>query len=149
LCRFTPIDLFLSTKLSRFKQSAVRAKIALNINRQSGNVAYLDETTVVFMWFVYIIENKFGHFYTGICKDMARRFNEHNSNGLKCAKALKGKGPLKLLYCCQISDHSAALKMEIWIKKLSKADKCQLVANTLTYPNAHERQSPSFISELA
>lgn len=100
------------------------------------------------MWFVYIIENKFGHFYTGICKDMARRFNEHNSNSPKCAKALKGKGPLRLLFCCQTNDHSAALKMEIWIKKLNKADKCQLIANTLTYPGAHERQPSTVIQEL-
>jgi putative endonuclease len=126
----------------------VRAKITLNINKQSGNVAYLGATALVSMWFVYIIENKFGHFYTGICKDMARRFNEHNSNGAKCAKALKGKGPLKLMYCCQIGEHSAALKMEIWIKKLSKPDKVRLVANTLTYPSAHERQSTTFINEL-
>ncbi|MDP5032210.1 MAG: GIY-YIG nuclease family protein [Paraglaciecola sp.] len=100
------------------------------------------------MWFVYIIENKFGHFYTGICKDMARRFNEHNSSGPKCAKALKGKGPLTLRYCCRMSDHSAALKMEIWIKKLTKADKLHLVADMLVYPNAHERQPPSFIADL-
>lgn len=91
------------------------------------------------MWFVYIIENKFGHFYTGICKDITRRFNEHSANGLKCAKALKGKGPLTLLYCCQISDHSAALKMEIWIKKLSKADKTNLVNNRLNYPLPHDK----------
>lgn len=100
------------------------------------------------MWFVYMIENKLGHFYTGICKDMARRFNEHNSSGAKCAKALKGKGPLKLIFCCQIDDHSAALKMEIWIKKLSKADKCRLLANTLTYPCPHDRQCPSVIHKL-
>jgi putative endonuclease len=89
------------------------------------------------MWFVYIIENKLGHFYTGICKDLARRFNEHNSNGIKCAKALKGKGPLRLIYCCEIDDHSSALKMEIWIKKLSKTDKVNLVNKRLTYPLPH------------
>jgi putative endonuclease len=100
------------------------------------------------MWFVYIIENKFGHFYTGICKDMTRRFNEHSSNGVKCAKALKGKGPLTLLFCCQIHDHSAALKMEMWIKKLRKADKRLLVANHLMYPYPHERQSPTLVKEI-
>ena len=86
------------------------------------------------MWFVYIIENRLGHFYTGICTDINRRFNEHNSNGNKCAKALKGKGPLRLLYCCQLADHSSALKMEIWIKKLTKADKTRLLHNELHYP---------------
>ncbi|WP_340677128.1 GIY-YIG nuclease family protein [Paraglaciecola sp.] len=91
------------------------------------------------MWFVYIIENKLGHFYTGICKDLTRRFHEHNSNGVKCAKALKGKGPLRLIFCCQIEDHSGALKMEIWIKKLSKADKHHLINNHLQYPFPHNK----------
>ena len=86
------------------------------------------------MWFVYIIENKLGHFYTGICKDLNRRFEEHNSNGPKCAKALKGKGPLRLIYCCQIADHSSALKMELWIKKLSKMDKNDFVNERLRSP---------------
>ncbi|MEP1449273.1 MAG: GIY-YIG nuclease family protein [Paraglaciecola sp.] len=80
-------------------------------------------------WFIYIIENKLGQFYTGICTDIERRFAEHQSNGPKCAKALKGKGPLTLKFRCHVDSRSQALKLEMWIKKLSKTNKIKLVNN--------------------
>lgn len=81
-------------------------------------------------WYIYIIENKFGQYYTGICTNIERRFEEHQSSGPKCAKALKGKGPLSLKFSCKLESHSKALKLEIWIKKLSKANKIKLVNNS-------------------
>lgn len=80
-------------------------------------------------WYAYIVENKLGQYYTGICTDVERRFTEHQSSGPKCAKALKGKGPLKLKFWCSIGTQSEALKIEIWIKKLSKTNKIKLVNN--------------------
>ena len=80
---------------------------------------------------MYIIENRLAHYYTGICTDIERRFAEHQSSGPKCAKALKGKGPLILKFWCIVDNHSEALKIEIWIKKLSKANKIKLVSNSL------------------
>jgi putative endonuclease len=85
-------------------------------------------------WFVYIVENKLGQYYTGICTDITRRFAEHQASGPKCAKALKGKGPLTLKFTCQVESHSDALKTEIWIKSLSKPNKVKLVHNQ--YPNS-------------
>lgn len=82
-------------------------------------------------WYVYIIENRFAHYYAGICTDIERRFVEHQSSGPKCAKALKGKGPLVLKFWCTVDNHSEALKIEIWIKKLSKTNKIKLVNNCL------------------
>ncbi len=78
-----------------------------------------------------MIENRLGHYYTGICTDLDRRFKEHQTSGPKCAKALKGKGPLSLIFSCMVSDHSCALKTEIWIKKLTKSNKIKLVQNQL------------------
>lgn len=80
---------------------------------------------------MYIVENKLGQYYTGICTDIERRFQEHQSSGPKCAKALKGKGPLFLKFVGQVENHSHALKTEIWIKKQSKANKVKLVKNQL------------------
>ena len=80
---------------------------------------------------MYIIENKLAHYYTGICTDVERRFDEHQTSGTKCAKALKGKGPLVLKFWCIVDSHSEALKIEIWIKKLSKINKIKLVNNSL------------------
>jgi putative endonuclease len=82
---------------------------------------------------VYIIENRLAHYYTGICTDVERRFNEHQTNSPKCAKALRGKGPLLLKFWCIVDSHSEALKIEIWIKKLSKTNKIQLVNNCLCH----------------
>ena len=82
-------------------------------------------------WYAYIVENKLGQYYTGICTDVERRFNEHQFSGPKCAKALKGKGPLVLKLWCIVGNHSEALKIEIWIKKLNKTKKIKLVENCL------------------
>jgi putative endonuclease len=85
----------------------------------------------VTQWYIYIVENKLSQYYTGICTNIARRFEEHQSSGPKCAKALKGKGPLELKFRCTAESHSEALKLELWIKKLSKANKIKLVNNCL------------------
>ncbi|MGK0306147.1 MAG: putative endonuclease [Gammaproteobacteria bacterium] len=82
-------------------------------------------------WYIYIVENKLSHYYTGICTNIERRFEEHQSSGPKCAKALKGKGPLTLKFSCKVDSHSEALKLEIWIKKLNKPNKIKLVNNCL------------------
>ncbi len=82
-------------------------------------------------WYLYIIENKLCHYYTGICTDIERRFAEHQASGAKCAKALKGKGPLTLRLTAEVGNQSEALQAEIWVKKLSKANKRKLLNNDL------------------
>lgn len=82
-------------------------------------------------WYLYIIENKLGQLYTGICKDVEKRFEEHSASGKRAAKALKGKGPLALRFSTLAGDHSAALKLEYKIKRLSRADKLSLINGTL------------------
>ena len=89
-------------------------------------------------WYLYIIETKYQAWYTGITTDWQRRFEEHASNSLKSAKALKGKGPLTLKFCVQLSDHSSALKAEIWLKKQSKLNKRKIISHVRPIPFAHE-----------
>jgi putative endonuclease len=89
------------------------------------------------VWFLYIIENKYQHYYTGICKNLQKRLAEHQASGLKCAKALRGKGPLAMIYCCQLDSHSHALKMEVWLKKRTKAQKRLFIAGDLPCPHNH------------
>lgn len=79
-------------------------------------------------WYLYIIENKLGQFYTGITTDVLRRFNEHQQGSKKAAKALRGKNPLTMLFCIQLGSHSEALKAELWVKKQSKLTKKQLIS---------------------
>lgn len=77
-------------------------------------------------WFLYLVRTRHGHLYTGITVDVARRFAEHQAG--KGAKALRGKGPLALVYSEQVGCHSEALKRELAVKGLSKARKEALVA---------------------
>ena len=75
------------------------------------------------MWHVYLIRTKMGHLYTGITQDVQRRFKEHQKEGGKGAKYLKGKNPLKLVFHKKIGSRSQALKIEAQIKKWPKKKK--------------------------
>ena len=68
------------------------------------------------MWHLYLIRTNQGHLYTGVTQDVQRRFKEHQEGGLKAAKYLRGKKPLKLVFQKKIGDHSEALKTEAAIK---------------------------------
>lgn len=76
-------------------------------------------------WSLYIVQTCYGHWYIGITTDVNKRFKSHQA-GLG-AKNLKGKGPLKLVYQQWAGDRSAASKLEIQLKKLSKPQKCAFV----------------------
>lgn len=79
-------------------------------------------------WFVYLIRTADGALYTGITKDVTRRLAEHQRGGSKGAKALRGRGPLKLEYYRSVADKSEALKLEKQIKKWPKVKKEALIA---------------------
>ena len=81
------------------------------------------------MWHVYLIRTKMGHLYTGVTQDVQRRFKEHQKEGGKGAKYLKGKKPLKLVFHKKIGSRSQALKTEAQIKKWPKKKKEELVNN--------------------
>lgn len=89
------------------------------------------EIEQVSMWYLYLIRCANGHLYTGITTDVARRFNEHQSNSPKAAKYLRGKGPLTLMYQEQVGTRSDALKREIAVKKLSRDQKLALIESVL------------------
>ena len=84
-------------------------------------------------WNVYLIRMNNGRLYTGITTDVDRRFKEHCEGGPKAAKALKGKGPLKLVFSAQVADRSKASVLEATIKKLSKAEKEALVKGEMDW----------------
>lgn len=78
-------------------------------------------------WSIYIIRTYIGTLYTGITNNIERRLYEHMSQGNKCAKYLRGKAPLELVYQKQVGSYSDALKLEVKIKKMSKAQKESLI----------------------
>lgn len=85
-------------------------------------------------WFVYIIQTAKGTYYTGIALNVEKRFQEHKNSGIRCAKYLRGKGPLTLVYQQRFENKSAALKREYEIKQLSKKHKEALI-NRLVKPH--------------
>ncbi len=78
-------------------------------------------------WYLYMIRCNDGSLYTGITLDLIRRFCEHQEQGPKCAKYLRGKQPMELVYNAKFDCKQDALRAEIRIKKLSKLQKELLV----------------------
>ena len=77
-------------------------------------------------WIVYIIEAENGHFYTGITKNLERRFLEHTDSP-KAAKFFRRSPPKKIAYFKEGFSHSEALKEERRIKKLTRPEKVVLI----------------------
>lgn len=77
-------------------------------------------------WFVYIIQNEKGHYYTGITTDLERRFKEHCSSK-KGAKFFRTGAAVNMVFSKKFLNRSLASKFEAAVKKLSRAEKITLV----------------------
>ncbi len=77
-------------------------------------------------WEVYMIQTRSGKLYTGISKDVQRRFNEHQKqqNG---ARFFKLSAPEKIVFREEHVNRSEATKREISIKKMSRQEKLALI----------------------
>lgn len=73
-------------------------------------------------WTLYLIEAQNGFFYTGITKDLKRRFEEHGG-GKKSAKFFRRSPPKKILFSISGLTHSDALRMEYAVKQLDRSKK--------------------------
>ena len=79
------------------------------------------EAAVVSQWYLYIVRCRKGTLYTGIATNVARRFGEHQSNSIKAAKYLRGRGPLALVFEKAVGpNRRVALILERQIKILPK-----------------------------
>lgn len=72
-------------------------------------------------WYLYIVQTRLGHWYTGITTNVEKRLATHQAG--KGAKNLKGKGPLVLIHQQVVGSKSEASKLECQIKKLNRAKK--------------------------
>ncbi|GAB59269.1 GIY-YIG nuclease family protein [Rheinheimera nanhaiensis] len=79
-------------------------------------------------WYLYMVQTAAGVLYTGISTDPARRLRQHSGQLAGGAKALRGKGPLQLVYQQPLADKSAAAKAEYQLKQLPRAAKRALIA---------------------
>lgn len=95
-----------------------------------------------------MIENKYKQIYTGISTDWQRRYKEHSNNGTKTAKALKGKGPLQIVFCVKLNDQTDAMQAEIWVKKQTRKKKLALIRQENELPFKHLAVSQSELQTL-
>lgn len=87
------------------------------------------ENEEVAQWSLYLVRTAEGSLYTGVSTDVQRRFAEHENRDKKNkgAKALRGKGPLELVFKIVVGGRSDALKLEYRIKQLTRTDKERLI----------------------
>lgn len=76
-------------------------------------------------WELYILRCGDGSLYTGIARDAEKRLAAHRSG--KGAKYTRGRGPLTLVYRESCTDHGEALRRECAVKRLTRAEKEQLI----------------------
>jgi putative endonuclease len=67
-----------------------------------------------------------GHLYTGIALDSERRLDEHNGKNKKGAKATRRGRPWRIVRVETHETKSLALKRELVIKKMTRAQKLLL-----------------------
>jgi len=77
------------------------------------------------MIYVYLIECNDGTLYAGITPNLQKRLRLHEAG--KGAKYTRGRGPLKLRYVEVQPDKSSALRRELQIKRMSRAQKLELI----------------------
>lgn len=80
-------------------------------------------------WYLYMVQTSNGLLYTGISTDPQRRLRQHSGELAGGAKALRGKGPLTLVYQQPVADKSAAAKAEYQLKQLPRSAKLALAAS--------------------
>jgi putative endonuclease len=79
-------------------------------------------------YFLYILECVNGSYYTGYTNDIERRYQEHCEGSSKC-KYTRSYPPRRIAACWEMDcSLSEALKLECYVKGLSKQQKYALVA---------------------
>ena len=77
-------------------------------------------------YYVYMLRCGDGSLYTGSTDNVSRRLATHQAG--RGAKYTRSRLPLTLVYQEELEDKSAALRREAAIKRLSRAEKLNLIA---------------------
>ena len=72
-------------------------------------------------WIVYMVRCADGSLYTGIAKDVARRFKQHNAGA--ASRYTRSRLPVELVYQEAQQNQSSALKREAAIKAMDRREK--------------------------
>ena len=84
-------------------------------------------------WVCYMLQCADSTLYTGITNDLKKRLAAHNAG--TAAKYTRARGPVELVFVESCADKSAALKCEMGIKDLTRAEKLELIRLTPTPEN--------------
>ena len=79
-------------------------------------------------WWVYIIQCRNNSLYTGITTDLKRRINQHNGILQGGARYTAARRPVVLAWSEEVDSRSCAQKRELEIRRLSRIEKTQLIA---------------------
>jgi predicted GIY-YIG superfamily endonuclease len=79
--------------------------------------------------FVYILRCADGTLYTGIAKDVERRFAQHQAG--RASRYTRARLPVTVVWTREAASWSAALREEIRIKRLSRVAKEEMVRGSL------------------
>ena len=83
-------------------------------------------------WKVYLLRCSDNSLYTGITRDLNRRLDEHNHDDRLASAYTRARRPLKLVYQEPCIDRSNATKREAAIRKMTKAEKENLIKKAET-----------------
>jgi len=81
-------------------------------------------------WFVYIARCSDRTLYIGIARDVAARIATHNKG--RGARYTRGRGPLHVLTTRRCANQADALRLEISLKRLSRAEKLAAASSRRT-----------------
>jgi predicted GIY-YIG superfamily endonuclease len=76
-------------------------------------------------WFVYIVRCADGSLYTGITKDVSRRYKQHNAG--TASRYTCSRRPVRLVYQEFCRNQSSALKRELAIKAMTRQEKLTMI----------------------
>jgi putative endonuclease len=79
--------------------------------------------------FVYVLRCGDGTLYTGVAKDLEARLRQHAAG--KASRYTRAHLPVALVWSCACASWGEALREEIRIKRLSRAEKEALVAGSV------------------
>ena len=82
-------------------------------------------------WWVYVIECESGAWYTGVSKDVERRFREHAEG--KGAKYFRLDKPKRIVAAKPFMSKGDALRQEAALKRVERADKLRWITEN-PYP---------------
>lgn len=82
------------------------------------------------MYYIYMVRCADSSLYTGIAADLARRMREHTGKAPTAAKYTRSRQVAALESVWTAADRAAASRLEYAIKKLPRAKKLELIADS-------------------